>query len=137
MDDIRARPWPIHGFALILLGLGLYGLIVGLLNADLWLETYRELLPDFPWDSDWVIVALSARFTIICIPMVAIWGFRSSIARFLITTVTAFVTFAQGQRIFTQGPTGIDGEVLTNTLFMLFACGLLFTPSSRNWLAGR
>lgn len=77
----RARPLTIHAFALIMLAIGLDGLIEGLGSIEDWVAQMTRDYPDFAWDEDAVIVLLSARFTIVCIPIAAIWVFANPFAR--------------------------------------------------------
>lgn len=134
IESIRARPWPIHAFAAILLGIGLQALIGGLANIEGWLVQYETLAPDFPWDRDWVIVVLSARFTIVCIPVIAIWGFRSLAARILICLFT-FFPMAGLVRNLSGDLTFDDAEPVVATLLMIVACALLFLPSAQRWFS--
>ncbi len=134
IDQIRLRPWPIHGFAVIFLGVGLWALIGGLNEIDGWLAQYRELMPQFPWDRDWVIVALSARFSIICIPVIAIWGFRSVVARVLVCAFTLIPLMGM-IRQFGEALDGLGWGAFAGGGLLVVGCAPLYLPSARAWFA--
>ena len=132
MAYIRKRPWSINGFALLFLGVGLWALIGGLNNIEGWLDQYRELVPQLPWNRDWVIVALSARFSIVCIPVIAIWGFQSVVARVLVSLFT-LIPIIGIIRQMGQGLDALGWEGAIGGGSLVLGCALLYTPSASRW----
>ncbi|MDJ0978545.1 MAG: hypothetical protein QNI87_08405 [Erythrobacter sp.] len=133
IERIRARPWSIHAFAVLILAVGLHTLITSLAHLDDWLFDFANALPQLPWNRDWVIVALSARFTIVCIPVAAIWIWRAGFARTLVTLFT-FLACASLIRVLAEGSDPPDAMGVAKTLIIAGANALLFTPSANQWL---
>lgn len=132
ISPLGPRPWPVHLFAGLLLANGIWGLIGGLSNIDLWLDHYEYIFPAIEWDRDRVIIAMSARFTIVCIPVVAIWGFASRIARWLLSVfITASALIAAWEIIGAGGD--IDWQNTITLSVMVVGIALLFTPPARAW----
>ncbi len=134
IEQIRLRPWPIHGFAVIFLGVGLWALIGGLNDIDGWLAQYRNILPQFPSDRDWIIVVLSARFSIVCIPVIAIWCFRSVVARVLVCAFTLVPLMGIIRQL---GDTldALSWDTMAGGGLLVAGCALLYSPSARAWFA--
>lgn len=133
IEQLRARPWSIHAFAILLLGVGLHALIGGLTNLEDWLMVFEEMLPQFPWDRDWTIIAHSARFSIVCIPVAMVWIWGRRFARTLVTLFTVLTVIAL-IRALAGSPDVVDAEGVAKTALIALACALLFTPSAKRWL---
>ena len=78
-------------------------------------------------------MTLSARLTIICIPVAAIWVWGARFARTLVTLFT-FILLASFVRVIAEGSTPLDALNTAKTLALGAACALLFTPSASRWL---
>ena len=130
------RPWPIWVFALSFAGFAVYNLVYGLRNIEASQAFWEFLIPDFEWGRDEVIVVLSARFTIVMIPVVAIWAFASRLARLLVAIMLAFS--APGAILQTTDMIALDGAIWRWPLWWLLGMavlvGLLFLPRSSYWL---
>jgi hypothetical protein len=119
------RPWSVHLFAVILIGAGLWNFVpllwLALDEAD---RGYRIAL----------VSVLSAQFSIVVIPVIAIWALASRVAKWLFTllSIGSFVwlfykmltsDFALEAMIWMLGlGTLTHGAVI-----------LLFVPSARRW----
>ena len=131
--ELQRRPWSIHTYALIVLAIGLESYIGALHDLLGWEVTFAERIPQFPWNQDWTIVALSARFTITCIPVAMIWVWRIRFARTLVTLFTVLLLIAL-IRVIAEGSTPLDALSIAKTLALGTACALLFTRSASRWL---
>ncbi len=129
------RPWSIKIFAAMLLIQGLWELAGGLLSLEDAVTVLAIAIPSLDWNRDLAIVALSANFTIVLIPVVAVWVFASRIARALLTLfallslVTAFATLW-----LLLDARFADWSVLLDGLVTPLAVALLYTPNARAWL---
>ena len=81
------RPWSIHAFAVLFTAQGLFALVRALSSLELSQLTLQAQYAAFDWNRDWVIVWHSAWFSIVLIPVVAIWLFASRLARLLVTVM--------------------------------------------------
>lgn len=133
IDVIRRRPGSIHAYALIALAVGLDGYIGALHSLMDWELTFAQALPQLPWSRDWTIVALSARFSIVCIPVAAIWFWGARLARILVTLFTVLLMAGFIQAL-AQGGQPMEVMDIAKTLALGLACALLFTPSANRWL---
>jgi hypothetical protein len=138
------RPWTIHVFAAIVIAIGLWSLIEVLLELDFHTHRLQRRLPQIAWSEDFTIVFASARFSIVCIPVVAIWAFGSRIARWLVTMMIGYQFFSllwDGLTILRAG--GLDGWLYYNwpshltTVLLTVGIGLLFTPPSNLWFQSK
>ncbi len=132
---IGPRPWPIQFFAAILVLHGLWGLMSGLVSLDEAAAGLALFAPWIDWDRDRTIIALSASFTIVLIPVVAIWFFASRIARFLLSALAllALPTALGAVWVLLTGRSD-DWSIVVDALVTPFAVGLLYTPEARHWL---
>jgi hypothetical protein len=122
------RPWTIRLFALILLGAGLWNFVPQLIAALAEPgRGYRIAL----------VSALSAQFSIVAIPVAAIWLLASNVARWLITVVSAVSAIRLVAMMEPPEFAAADGVVLATGLATHSVCLLLFTPSARQWFARR
>ena len=134
------RPWPIHAFAMFVLGAAIVGLTNGLMRIDDY-----NFLPFNPYTGeslsrDEKIIVVSAEFTIVCIPLVAIWVFGSRIARwvlaaFMVLGIVSWISIADSRYwayVAEAGPTVIIAQL--PKLVVWIAVALLFLPSSHRWL---
>ncbi|WP_296717662.1 hypothetical protein [Erythrobacter sp.] len=132
------RPWPIHLFAAIFLMAGAWELAYRLAV----LHRFQMQLAGQTLSEDWIIVFFSARFTIVCIPVIAIWLFGSRVARWLITIMTVWATLtvlsqfdmARLQRTIGMNPLDIWYRYGARLAY-IFAVALLFIPAARRWFA--
>ncbi len=79
------RPWSIHVFAVLFTAQGLLALTRALGSLELSELTLQAQYAAIDWNRDWVIIWHSAWFSIVLIPVVAIWLFASRLARVLVT----------------------------------------------------
>lgn len=130
------RPWSIHAFALLTLSIGVVELVEGLVVLDV--SHFQSSFPAFAWNQDWVIVYYSAMFSIVLIPLVAIWLFASRVARVI---VTVFFAIALPWDLMVLKSAAIG--TLLNPLDLLTAIAravaivLLYLPASSRWLGVR
>ncbi len=122
-----------HFFALVFLAIGVWNCAQGLSDiaqtqALLGYWTGRE------WSRDGAIVAVSARFTIVLIPVIAVWAFASRIARVLVTGM-AWLSLPQlipqGQLLWSEGV--IDRPLVVSVLAGFLAVMYLYTAPARYW----
>ncbi|MEM1051048.1 MAG: hypothetical protein AAGI28_03035 [Pseudomonadota bacterium] len=130
-----ARPWPIVAFGMLLTTYGIFNLIAGLSFLENEEMVLRNQFPDLPWNRDWVIVWVSAQFTIVLIPIVAICAFASRFARILITAMALVSlpwiwSYARTFQLYGV----IDWVGLMQSLTVVIAAGLLYLPASSRWL---
>lgn len=128
------RPWSIRLFAFIICALGLSDLIIGLSDIDTQIAALTYDLPSIPWSRDLAIVWISALFTIVLIPVAAIWFRASKIARALVTiaaipSLVAVLAFAH--LAITSNEYG--WLVLFNAVMILVAVASLYTNSASTW----
>ena len=131
------RPWQIHLFAAVLMICGVYALHLGIVAADVTLSHIKATWPSVGWTRDVIIVIQSALFTIVLIPVIAIWAYASRIARILLVVMSvpkllhliAMVCSAlEFGQVFNPFP-------ILSAVLQLVAVGLLFTPSAAHWFA--
>ena len=133
LAEWRRRPWPIHLYAFITLAIGVFGYVSALRDLSAWELAFEDMAPYFAWNSDMAIVALSARLTIVCIPVAAIWVWGARLARTLVTIFTVFLLMGF-IRLMGEGTAEIDPIDAATTLALGCAWALLFTPSASRWL---
>jgi hypothetical protein len=143
-EFLRRRPWSVHVFAALFASLGVWNLIEGLLDLDLWVRRLGQLGWFGEANKDLAIVWLSARFTIVGIPVVAIWVFASRVARLFIglTIAYLFLNFVwNGLDVLRIG--AFYGWLRYNfdahlaTILQTIAVVLLFTTESNAWFRSR
>ncbi len=129
------RPWSIWLFGILMAGYALFGLVSGLLLLDLQESTLRSQFPQFSWDRDWAIVWVSAQFTIVLTPVVAVCLFASSVARLMVTAM-ALISLPRigsyANTIYLHRLT--DWVSLSQALIVVIAACLLYFPSASAWL---
>ena len=134
---MQRRPWSIHAYAAIALAVGLDAYVGALLDLSGWElffeDRIADIAPRFAWTRDWTIVALSARFSIVCIPVAAIWIWGARFARTLVTVFT-FLLLASFIRTLALDSALLEAESALKTLALGAACAALFTPSAERWL---
>lgn len=119
------RPWSIHLFAIILIGAGLWNFIPqlghALKEAD---QSYRIAL----------VSVLSAQFSIVAIPVIAIWAFASRVAKWLFTVIS-IGSFGWFLYATLSSDFGLEHSIWTVALSSLThgAIILLFLPSANRW----
>ena len=129
------RPWPIHAFAVIFLISSLMGLILGLSDLELAQSRFAELQPDWEWDRDLTIIAVSARASIFLIPILLVWVRGRSPARWVIGFFTSLGLL---NALWALTEAGMAGEfaahlaghaqTLLTAMALFCAAALLFTP---------
>lgn len=86
------RPWPVVVFCLATLTSGTFDFVLMLSERPIWRADLEISLPMVEWNDDLVIVMASAIFSIVIIPLVAIWFFASRIARIFVTVMALLFT---------------------------------------------
>ena len=125
------RPWSIWVFALVSVALATERLLRGLSDLNQQLKFYESMLSAIDWTHDWVIVAISAWFSIELIPVALVWFFASRFARWFVL-VMAILPIAVWVFVVFQYP-DLLSVVLSQLLeiaFVLVLAGLLFLPPS-------
>ena len=135
------RPWPIHAFAVIFLAASLIGLVLGLSDLEFAQSRFAELRPDWAWDRDRTIIALSARASIFLIPILLVWVRGRSPARWVIGFLTSLGLV---NALWALTEAGMAGELavhlaghaqtLLTAMALFCAAALLFTPPAKQWL---
>ena len=128
------RPWPINAFAAILLFWGLWGLLTGLFDLTSVQLPSQIGIPGSKLEQDAKIIFLSANFTIVLIPVVAIWGLASRIARIVVT----FFTLGSWAIVFVEvwallSPDPFNPLDFAEHLSIVVAVVLLFTKVAQPW----
>lgn len=130
------RPAAVHAFALIVSVLGLASLLDDLRHIDDLVEILAFDIPSIAWDRDLAIVFSSAIFTIVMIPVVAIWCFASRIARILITVmIIPSALQLLGALWITATRSEFVGDVIVSSSLLVVAVALLYTPPASHWLS--
>ncbi|WP_162925106.1 hypothetical protein [Aurantiacibacter odishensis] len=127
------RPFPIRLFAALFLFAALIRLIAGLIDTTPMIADLFRWLPLTVITQDLAIVALSAEFTIACIPVALVWFRAMRIARVLVGVMA-------GVRLvsFETAPWLIGLPVHEIALACsVIAALLLFTPPATRWFAHR
>jgi len=127
------RPREVHIFALIFIAVGLWNLLQALTDID----SARAMLSSFldrEVSRDEAIILVSARFTIVLIPVAAIWLFASRIARIVVTVMAIAASWQLlGQFAALQSGLGFDRFVVASILAGLLGAAYLYTAPSRHW----
>ncbi len=128
------RPWSIWAFCTINLLSGLFELAWGIAESGDALEALREDFPDTDWTFDHMIILNSALFSIVLIPIVAIWFFASKVARAIVTAF-ACLTAVGIVASFWAYPFVASEDLLETvyTVAVLGTFGWLFVPSANQW----
>lgn len=130
------RPLSIRVFSAAFLAAALVRLLQGLNDlsgARAWLSYYQ---PELAQSDDVLIVMLSAEFTIALIPVIWIYGFAASFARWLVLGFGAAKLLAFGIPFavwMTSGGAGFAPPVTAPALTVIALIALL-TPSADRWL---
>lgn len=128
------RPWPITVFSAVFALTALIALAQALGSLDLFVERLRASASYIEWDRDRAIIFASARFTIVLIPIIAVWGFASHIARILVTFMTIPSVAALGSLLFLMAVgEAVDAWLFTGSLLRVAAVALLYTRSAAPW----
>ncbi len=127
------RPREVHVFALVFTAIGLWNFARGLSDLTQ-VRTLLEYWTVSQWSRDAVIVAVSARFTIVLIPVIAVWAFASTIARILVTIMAALslLLLIEQVQLFAAGAP-VDRFRIASVLAGAFAVMYLYTVPARYW----
>ena len=130
------RPWAITAFAAAFAFTAIIALAQALGSLDEFTERLRDTASFIEWDRDRAIIFASARFTIVLIPIIAVWGFASHIARVLVTfmTIPSLTTIASLLFTMAMGET-VNIALLGNALLRVGAVALLYTKWAAPWFA--
>lgn len=128
------RPWPINAFAAILVFWGLWGLLGGLFDLPSVDLPSQIGAPGSKLEHDAKIIFLSANFTIVLIPVVAVWGLASHVARIIVT----FFTLPSWAILFVEmwallSPDPFNAGDFAEHLSIVVAVVLLFTAAAKEW----
>lgn len=129
------RPWPVWAYVMSGAMFAFYNLIHGLTYLETSQFIFEGFLPEIEWNRDLVIVAVSARFTIAMIPVVAIWFLASRIARVL--AVLMWLQSMPGGIYLSMSHIESESPVWTWPIWWLVGFGvlvlILFLPQSNRW----
>ena len=133
------RPWPIHVFAICLVIGGLYSLSRDIIAPDYAASKLETMVWGVDWTRDKVIVFSSAMFTIVLLPVVAIWTFASKVARILVTVmaVPAVLHLYSTAEMALRFAWEFDPFSFAFGILRLAAIALLYAPASQHWFARR
>lgn len=133
------RPWPVWAYAASGAAFAFYNLIHGLTYLETSQFIFEEFLPEIEWNRDLVIVAVSARFTIVMIPVVAIWFFASRIARIL--AVLMWLQSMPGGIYLSMSHIESASPIWAWPIWWLVGFGMLvlilFLPRSNRWFKAK
>ena len=85
------RPRPVVVYCALSLATGTYDLVDMLTSLDIWALEYEEVFGLAEGSRDVAIVTACALFTIVLIPLTAIWFFASKIARIFVSVMSVLV----------------------------------------------
>ena len=127
----------IAAFSAAFLGAAALDLIGGLIDLSYLQRYYEAAWPQLTWTRDWTIVALSATFTIACIPVALIVFARVRIARWLALIAAGYAVIAFAQWAI---PAMMRGEpvapaFVVRALLMAVAFAFLASPPASRWFA--
>jgi len=125
------RPWSIHTFAGIVCVAATVKLVRGLTDVEAQTIALQRAYPTLEWNNDLAIVLMSAETTIILIPVVAVWMFRSRVARILVTVMAIPTVWLLAQFAFLG--LGASGPLLADSVLRVIAVALLYTPAASAW----
>jgi hypothetical protein len=129
------RPWPINTFAAILLFWGLWGLLTALSDLASVELPLQIGTPGSKQEEDAKIIFLSANFTIVLIPVIAVWGLGSRFARIVVTVFTIMswgAVFAQLWALLSPDP--FEPILFAKHASIVVAILMLFRPHADQWL---
>ncbi len=132
------RPWAIHAFAAIFVFWGLWELFSGLLHLPSVKLPTQFGEPGSKAESDARIIFLSANFTIVLIPVMAVWGVGSRVARIVVTCfslVSWAAVFVQLWALLSPDP--FEAMLFAKHATIALAVLLLFRPTADEWLANK
>ena len=135
-----ARPWPIVVYCAVTLVGGVYDLVVALADLETWRESLEEFVAAEDATRELAIVTASALFTIVLIPLVALWFFASRIARLFVSAIAALFIAGSGLVAAQDGVASLfenDAESVTLAFAASLAVVLLYVPDARDWFARR
>ena len=126
------RPWSIHAFAAILLGIASWNLANALFDLPAQQEFLASLGLGLEWNRDWTIITSSAWFTIELIPVAWVWLFASRFARKFVTVMAAIkLALLIVNLSFLYALPGI----LLGQAIPILAVSLLYIPDAERWFA--
>ncbi len=132
----RARPLSINMFAAAFLAAALIAFLDGLWDIPAMQTLLRGSLRGIAWSRDAVIVTLSARFSIVLIPIALVWLRASNFARWMVTVLALGKLIIAPDGIAAMANGGaVDTAWLTALALSLLAAVMLFTPASNRWFA--
>ena len=132
------RPWTIHLFAIGFAALGTVDLLSTLSNLEVTRENLQFDLPSIIWTQDMVIVLYSALFSIVLIPVAAVWLFASKIARILVTVMSVFPLLNVVAAVYILSRDGFLSAILVwDSIATLCLVALLYFRPSGEWFEGR
>ena len=128
------RPWPIAVYAIATLASGTFDYVRTLTDRGLLRLGLERALPMVAWNDDLLIVAASAIFSIVLIPLVAIWFFASRIARVIVTVMAVlFVSTLLHSAVSTGFETRTSIVSFVLALFAYSSVALLWVPQAKTW----
>lgn len=133
------RPWPVWAYAVSAAVFAIYNLIYSLTSLETSQLIWESFLPEIEWNRDLVIVAVSARFTIVMIPVIVIWSFASRIARIL--AVLMWLQSVPGGIYLSISHIESASPIWTWPIWWLVGFGvlvlILFLPRSNRWFKNK
>ena len=129
------RPWTVHVFGAALMISALITLFEALAtHPALLMARWYDRIPIVDWVPDLAIIASFTAFTIAMIPLVWIYFFGSTQARWIVL-VFGLLKIALSVRALSE-PVQMKAPaiVIVETTLVLFALAMLFLPSTNRWL---
>ncbi|WAT17128.1 hypothetical protein OZN62_09290 [Aurantiacibacter sp. MUD11] len=130
-----SRPWQVHLFALIMIGVGLWAYVDQMWTVaqdSNWFRT--DLADDLSLGA--MIFVLSFQFSIFAIPALIVWVFASRIAKWVVTGTSIWGTFWLVYDLNQYGhPLDTAALTVLSALPTGLAWLLLFTPAANRWFA--
>ncbi len=130
------RPPSIKLFCALNLASGIFELVRGLLDLEYWVGALEGASPQYSWTTESAIVLNSAIFTIMLIPIIAIWFFASTFARSFVTVFSLLGLAGLIFLIVDNPPASLD-VILEDaySLAIIATFVLLYLPSAHTWFA--
>jgi hypothetical protein len=135
------RPWSIWAFSILVLAQGLWHLTAEFAELYQWTSMLDTITKQVRAEVDRTIITASARFTIVCIPVVAVWAFASKIAKWLITITASYLILSKAYSAMSIAKSfGLvpyfeyNWDSLITPIALGLASALLFTQPSVLWL---
>ena len=134
MRQLRKHPWSIRLFAALFLLSGLIAFVDGLHDWQKLAAMLQARVPEITWTWDALVVLLSARLSIVLIPVALVWFLASRFAQWLVTIMAlGKLINVPGAIALVRAGSPLDPAWTASLVLSQIAVLLLFTPAARHW----